>query len=164
MGADITLESLWDKKAKELELDKKRDEYLASSNDEEKRKAWIEADDKVREGCYFRDSYNQSNLAWLYKLSYWQEAQMMESADDDERSGLPIERAKVWLETLKAKDARTVVEEALTNAKCGDKPDLALTTSETAEQVIEFFDKKRTAFIALLEKSIELNEPLSWSV
>jgi len=178
MGADITIRSLYEQRHKDYDVDKKllalqaaRGANKPEAEIEQLKQAYVEAYEKADEGCYFRDSYNDSSLAWVLGLSYWQA-----SEDCDEHGLLSINMTKHWHDTVKAADVPALVRQACNNAATNDKlglkrgdegalrPTLYPGENETVEQLIEYFTNKQTRFVALLAKCLELNEGPSWSV
>lgn len=173
MGADIYLQSEYERKSKEFDLDMKRaalDTARERGEDMTKARADFEAALlQTEEGTYFRDSYNSSNLAWLVGLSYWVEGEHL-----DKDGNLPPHRQVHWLNTLQQADIKVIVTDAIENykknAKLGAmsddrlKPELGLEPNEKVEDVIRYFEKKKERLMALLTKGIELNEALEWSV
>ena len=101
---------------------------------------------------YFRDSYNKTSLFWMMDLSWGQFGGI------DENGELPIEEAK----KLRAQLADNDIDEAKFNKTFGGR--VKTDTASSTEEWREFFADKRNRLIALLDKSIELNEPLYCSV
>jgi hypothetical protein len=177
MGADLYLNSEYERRQQEFNVEalwiafsKITDDPKVPQDLKDKARAeWGTASEKAREGCYFRDSYNESSLAWLVRLSYWQSCEHC-----DENGLLSMNETKRWLDAISAADIPTLVKEAVERGKTKDKPGrlpmledgakLHLGDDEKLEDVIAYFEKKKANFITLLQKSLDLKEGLYWSV
>jgi len=182
MGADIYLNSVYDRRSKEFKIDRLYKAFCKASEksaepsrpwtDPSKidaaRKAWLEAFEKADEGCYFRDMYNQSNLAWLCGLSYWHPgAELVDGV-------LPVYQVKVWRDRIAGTHITAAVTAALAAGKRNkarppadpkrEKPELTLADGESIENVVKFFLEKQRRFVALMDAAIALDEGLVWSV
>lgn len=152
MGADIYLKSISDKaKAEHQPMFNAACRRREAATTEDERKA-IQAeverhyDAMYPDDGYFRDSYNRTSLFWLYGLSWWQ-------SPIDSSGHLPIDEAKTLRDKLVTTEfPRSKIESEFKNS---DDP---------VDSWVEMFTNKRTRLIALLDKSIELNEPLYCSV
>ena len=157
MGADIYLKSIFDKNKAEIEplFDAAVQRRANATTDTEREAAQQEVAkyyDALYAKGYFRDSYNSTSLFAMYGKSWWQL-----SYDDD--GYLPIEEARRLLADLKI----VGINEAVFHERFGGRAQNAIGSMSTAEWR-EYFEKKRAHLIALLEQSIELNEPLYCSV
>lgn len=180
MGADIYLTSEHKRRADEVKLEDKRDAYFNAEHaqsfnqrDERTRleKEYRAAIEYAEDGTAFRDSYNSSNLAWLCGLSYWKDGNLR-----DEEGYFPVEEIKRWLGIIKGTNIRNAVIDAIANGVANGgalggkpleerrRPELYLADDETLDDTVKYFEKKQACFVALLEKAIELDEPLYWSV
>jgi hypothetical protein len=131
-----------------------------------------EAYDGMYEAGYFRDSYNSSSLFWMLGLSWWK---LGEELLDDERN-LPIAKAKEHLALMEAKRAEfDKLFAAWVSAKrkgkrktkanpYAEEPWKFEGEGETVPEWEAYLRDKLDRWIALLKQSIELNEPLHWSV
>lgn len=148
MGADIYLKSIFDKNEAEIKplLDaavQRRDNATTDTEREAAQQEVAKYYDALYAKGYFRDSYNDTSLFWLYGKSWWQ-------LNYDDGGYLPIEEARRLLADLKI----VGINEAVFHERFGGR----------APKWREYFEKKRAHLIALLEQSIELNEPLYCSV
>jgi len=122
---------------------------------------------------YFRDSYNDTSLFWVLGISWWEIADKML----DEERNLPIEHAKELLafmeteretfdETFAAwvEKKRKGKKEGVDGALYDEKPWKFDTEGGSVEDWRKMFRTKLDRFIELLKRSIEMNEPLHWSV
>lgn len=103
---------------------------------------------------YFRDSYNATGLFHLLGWSWWNMGD--EVLDDD--GHLPIDNAKDVLAKLEA--VQITREEV---QRYYEREDLAQ-GGDSVDEWFKMFTDKRERFMNLLRKSIELNEPLYWSI
>ena len=193
MGADIYLQSVYDEQREAYKVDELRERLdrfraIKQPSDDTKvvferdRELYIAALRAAERGAYFRDSYNSSCLAWLCNLSYWNE-----NGNTDENGGLRIERAKEWLAVLQSTHIPQVVLHVKLNweenrrreliASDNDykaldyaylaKPELQVDDDiegHDFRSIVTYFEDKRQSFMTLLERSIDLDEPLVWSV
>jgi hypothetical protein len=193
MGADIYLRSVYDKQCAEFRVDDMRERLTKLRTMEnppegierlidEGRELFAESLHQAEKGAYFRDSYNSSNLAWLCGLSYWGE-----NGNLDDNGCLRVERAREWLQVLSAVHIPQVVLHAKLNWEenrrrekvaadnnykslaYGDlaKPELQIDDEggeEDFRKTVLYFADKRQALMTLLQRSIDLDEPLIWSV
>lgn len=153
MGADIYLQSVHNSCMKEwrpkfYEYVQNRD---ATSNQETKAK-WHEkvehAYTKMYEFGYFRDNYNSYGLFAQTSLSWWRDVLPML----DENGYLPISQAKKLKEMLLQESINLSAAQQTANEQ-NDK-----------EPKIEHYEERRQRLIAILDQSIELNEPLLCSL
>ena len=184
MGADIYLRSVNDK-AKE-EWQPKFDEAVNERNQLIKRigeqnvvykdgelagpPEVVEAQKKVHEAYeglydqgYFRDSYNNTSLFWMLGLSWWKL-----SDDLDEDGTYPVEKAKELLKRFEDGDAAFNENAIRDKLKEGDNFNEDGTSKHeggnTLDEWVGYYRDKHQRWIDLLKQSIELNEPLYWSV
>lgn len=161
MGADIYLRSKYQPNYDRIKplFDKALD-YADSlkSGTPEYKAAHAEVDRLYEEMCsigYFRDSYNNSSLFRQLGLSWWQDIHPLLDGNRQSVARLPqfpLERVP-W---LRHKVSSTELDAARIMAVQG--------TAETYEQCVEYFEAKRIHFLALLDWSDELGEPLEMSL
>lgn len=106
--------------------------------------------DKMLAVGYFRDSYNSSNLSWLFGFSYWNNDLQL-----DDQGNLPPSEAKRWLQWLK--DHEPVFESNLRKIR-------AENPNETTGDIDRYFRMKYLRLRVFLRMAIKLNEPIIWSV
>ena len=106
------------------------------------------------EDGYFRDSYNATSVFQVMGLSWW------ELGDEllDESSHLPVDKAKVLLAMI---EQRPISYETVTAHYEQHK---LHESKQSIDEWYKYFTAKREQFMALLRRSIELNEPLLWSI
>jgi hypothetical protein len=163
MGADIYLNSVHEpaRKKAERNFDKwvKARDALPPGPEKEKAQEKVEHYyDAMYEHGYFRDSYNGSSLFWMLGLSWWGLSEEL----CDKEGNLSIENAKVLLDRLRntSVDALFPGWEAAKREEGWPFDD----DENSPEAWAQHFKDKKARFEALLEQSIELNEPLYWSV
>jgi hypothetical protein len=160
MGADIHLESI---------SNRARHMYEPLFNDAVKRRdlaktegmkaEWQHKVEKYHDAMYpeegyFRDSYNASSVFQVMDLSWWE----LGDALLDESNHLPIDKAKVLLADI---EQCPITYEKVTAHYEQHK---LHESKESIDEWFKYFVEKREWFMALLRKSIELNEPLLWSI
>jgi hypothetical protein len=106
------------------------------------------------EDGYFRDSYNATSVFQVMDLSWWELGDRLL----DETDHLPIEQAKELLAMI---ELRPIVYERVTTHYEQNK---LHESKQSIDEWFKYFVAKREKFMALLRKSIELNEPLLWSI
>jgi len=106
--------------------------------------------DRMYEAGYFRDSYNDSNLLWLFGISYWQDIRDMLN----KRSELEPEQAKTLLKRLSRR-------ERIFEARLQEQSVLESWTKEERET---YFRKKYAEFRRFLQQAIDLNEAIYCSI
>jgi hypothetical protein len=103
---------------------------------------------------YFRDSYNASSVFQVMDLSWWELGDKLL----DDTGHLPISEAHVLLDMIQNSP---ITYEAVTAHY--EKNELHK-SKQSIDEWFKYFTAKRERFMALLRKSIELNEPLLWSI
>lgn len=160
MGADIYLNSVHDKNCKKYETQFNRAVQLrgqaSSVVSHEQHQFMVDKYHNLMNSSdgYFRDSYNNSSLFWMYKMSWWDISEEL----CDNNSYLSIVNAKVLMHRIieiKHDHAMNAWLEQQHN-----KP--SSTTTEWEWRT--YFAKKREDILTLLRSSIRLNEPLVFSV
>lgn len=174
MGADIYLKAVYDPHAEKVrpKIDraiKARNKYIGEhsisfGNDDAKSKQLqakvIALYDELHSVGYFRDSYNNTSLFWLLGLSWWQ---LSEELCDGDRN-LPVDKARELLARLEAMPVTPEMVEAWA-ARMREKGGVVFDDEDNSVKGWgEMFAEKHKKFCALLRQSIELNEPLYWSV
>jgi hypothetical protein len=106
------------------------------------------------EDGYFRDSYNASSVFQVMDLSWWELGDKLL----DETAHLPVDKAKELLAMI---EQRPISYERVTAHY--EQHDLH-ESKQSIDEWFKYFVTKREKFMALLRKSIELNEPLLWSI
>jgi hypothetical protein len=179
MGVDICLESIWNPFMKKLESepppvrrpDQSMEEFIISMYDRYR-----------ASGGYFRNGYNAGDVMWASCLSWNIVAEML-----DKNHYLPVERARELVEMIEARPltrehvvARVfgnmgnghpvtetiarIVEEAKQQATGEAPPPRQPPTQEEVDNGVAFLNTRRDELLAILRKSIELNEPLRCSL
>jgi hypothetical protein len=184
MGADIYLRSVNDKAKDEWqpkfdEAVRKRDELIEQIgkqnvvyNDGELvgPPEVVEAQKKVSEAYnglyssgYFRDSYNDTSLFWMLDLSWWKL-----SDDLSEDGTYPVEKAKELLKRFEEGDAvfneKTIRRKLKETDRFNEDGTSKHEGGSTLDEWVSYYRDKHKRWIDLLKQSIELNEPLYWSV
>ena len=168
MGADLYLQSERDRLKAELgydrvyaelrELDTPDNRYDHDATLQAKHRQFVEIMAKVDEGNYYRDSYNDTSLANLIGLSYWKDTPGIGWKGKGE---IPAEvllaGQERWLAKLREAEA---LLPGLVKVLRLD----GVYKSESYDATLDYFETKRRRFVALLEKSKALGEPLMWSV
>lgn len=104
---------------------------------------------------YFRDSYNNSSLLWVYNMSWWDIADKWLTDDGH----LPIGRAIEFRAQIKE-----INHDAEVNRWLEDNKNSLSTAANSAWEWRMYFAKKREELLALLTASINSDEPLMCSV
>jgi len=107
--------------------------------------------EKMHERGYFRDSYNSSNLLWLFDLSWWQN--VLEVLVDQDGKMSP-ENAESFLRLLE--DRESVFQANLAKVKPAD--------GETRAEVEQYFRKKYERLKAFLRQAIDRKESVQCSL
>jgi hypothetical protein len=159
MGADLYLNSVFQKNRARYapKLDHwvaKRDTLHKAGQQEaadEAQKQVVRYYDKMYQRGYFRDSYNSSNLLWLFDLSWWQDVLEVLVGKDGKMSP---EKAKSFLRLLE--DRESVFQANLAKVKSAD--------GETRAEVEQYFRKKYERLKAFLRAAIDRKECLQCSL
>jgi len=106
---------------------------------------------KMHERGYFRDSYNSSNLLWLFDLSWWRD--VLEVLVDKDRKMSP-RNAERLLQMLA--DREPVFEAKLKKVKPAK--------GETQAEVEEYFREKYDRLKAFLRQAIDRKECIECSL
>jgi hypothetical protein len=106
---------------------------------------------KMHERGYFRDSYNSSNLLWLFDLSWWQDVLEVLVDKDGKMSTRNAER---FLQMLA--DREPVFETNLKKVKPAK--------GETQAEVEEYFREKYDCLKAFLRQAIDRKECIECSL
>jgi hypothetical protein len=179
MGADLQLSSIFDPWldaywAKREAQPRDVQEALALAHNT--------YDDYASSGAYFRNGYNAGDVMWALGLSWHGTVKSML----DESHHLPTDKARELVAMI---EARPLTRESvgkhllahMTNGKeehpvMGPIHEMMVEAAVEAgvpagpklppnfDELMSFLTKKREALLALLRKSIDLNEPLSCSL
>jgi hypothetical protein len=167
MGADIYLESVWKPWFAEFEAKEKSKEIVGHiTNSDELNRSFSALYDAHRSsGGYFRNAYNGGDVMAAMGLSWDAVGEML---DSEQR--LPIERARELLAMILA---RPIERErfgrhlkSYGNGPAGQMMDHVLGRPPPSEwtfdldEMFAFVSKRREELLAILHKSITLNEPL----
>ena len=106
---------------------------------------------KMYQRGYFRDSYNGSNLLWLFNLSWWRDVLEVLVGKDGKMSP---ENAECFLRLLE--DREPVFQANLAKVKPAD--------GEAREDVEQYFRKKYERLKAFLRKAIDRKECIQCSL
>lgn len=152
MGADVYLRSVFDANKKKAEPKFKR--AVAARDKAPKGPARDKAQERVDAAFgelfgpgYFRDPYNGTTFLDKLDLSWW--VDIVPRLNDGK---LPIDQARWFINELRT---RTLDDAKMLEVTAPDS---------TLEETRKFYEKDRADLIALLEKSIELDEPLDCSL
>jgi hypothetical protein len=107
--------------------------------------------DQMYQRGYFRDSYNSSNLLWLFELSWWRDVLEVLVDQDGKMSTRNAER---FLQMLA--DREPVFQANLAKVKPAD--------GETRPEVEEYFRKKYERLKAFLRQAIDRKECIQCSL
>jgi hypothetical protein len=107
--------------------------------------------DKMYQRGYFRDSYNSSNLLWLFELSWWRDVLEVLVAKDGKMSP---ENTVYFLRLLE--DRESLFQANLAKVKPAD--------GETRVEVEQYFRKKYERLKAFLRKAIDRKECIQCSL
>ena len=159
MGADLYLNSVF-RKHRDRYAPKfdhwvaKRDTLHKAGQQEaanEAQKQVVRYYDKMYQRGYFRDSYNSSNLLWLFELSWWQN--VLDALVDQDGKMSP-ENAKRFLWLLE--DRESVFQANLAQVKPAE--------GETRAEVEQYFRKKHERLKAFLRQAIDRKECIQCSL
>jgi hypothetical protein len=158
MGADLYLNSVYQQNTDQYkplfeEWVQRRDTLLARGKDEEAKAAQVKVEeyyDKMYERGYFRDSYNDSNMFWLFGLSWWDDVIPM--LDDD--GLLQVTEVQSLLDTLKEQESD--FEENLHKKSTWE--------GWTKSDMETYFRDKYQRLRAFLEEAMTLNEAILCSL
>jgi hypothetical protein len=178
MGADIYLRSIYNA-SKDVPLNLRPNMSSEAFEELAAHKAKLEA-----RGCYFRNGYNEGDVMWAMGLSWPHTVcPMLVSLCDDETGQprgdiLPVEQARKLVAIIEAHPLtrevvgahiykhftdgrdehpmqqmlRPIIEKIV-----GEQPELA---PPDFDEMFTFLNQKRDRLLAILLKSIELDEPL----
>ena len=159
MGADLYLNSVFQKHRDRYAP--KFDHWVAKRNAlrkagqreaaDEAQKSVLKYYDKIYERGYFRDSYNPSNLLWLFDLSWWQDVLEVLVGKDGKMSPRNAGR---FLQMLA--DREPVFETNLKKVKPAK--------GETQAEVEEYFREKYDRLKAFLRQAIDRKECIECSL
>ena len=159
MGADLYLNSVFQKNRDKYEP--KFDHWVAKRNAlrkagqleaaDEAQKSVLKYYDKMYERGYFRDSYNPSNLLWLFGLSWWRDVLDVLVGKDGKMSP---RNAKRFLQMLA--DREQVFEANLKKVKPAK--------GETGAEVEKYFRDKYERLKAFLRQAIDRKESVQCSL
>ena len=159
MGADLYLNSVFRKHRDRYAP--KFDHWVAKRNALQKAGQQEAADkahkqvskyfEKMYERGYFRDSYNSSNLLWLFDLSWWRDVSDVLVDQDGKMSP---ENAECFLRLLE--DRESVFQANLAKVKPAD--------NETRAEVEQYFWKKYERLKAFLRQVIDRKECIQCSL
>lgn len=161
MGADLYISMIHDKQKAKYEplfseWVRKRDEAVdeaAKKTCQEKVTYYYE---KMNDSAgYFRDSYNDSNLLWLFGLDYWEYFSGLL-----EKGGImKPETAQKLLDELK-------LREPVFNVKLTERMEkvTAKDKTETAKSVKDYFIRKYFEFQKFLQTAIDNNYDIDCSI
>jgi hypothetical protein len=165
MGADIYLQSVW--------------KPFAENNPPRAPMPGTTVFDEMRaSGGYFRNSYNNGDVMWAMGSSWQAVGEML-----DEYGYLPVDRARELVEMIEARPlTREQVIAHVFGDMCNDHPLIGrvrktlhklaakngeqppdphrMPTQEETDDLVAFLNKRRDELLAILRKSIELDEPL----
>ena len=159
MGADLYLNSVFrkhhDRYAPKFDhwVAKRKTLYKAGQREaaDGAQKQVLKYFEKMHERGYFRDSYNSSNLLWLFDLSWWQN--VLEVLVDQDGKMSP-ENAESFLRLLE--DRESVFQANLAKVKPAD--------GETRAEVEQYFRKKYERLKAFLRQAIDRKESVQCSL
>jgi len=159
MGADLYLSSVSQKQFAKYEplfeeWVSRRDALQAAGNLAEAEAAQQKVEtyyDKMYARGYFRDSYNNSNLLWLFKLSWW--ADVSGILTDDEGLMSP-ENAQCFLHLLQEREA----------VFSANLPQVELTDDESRETAEQYFCEKYRQLQVFLQEAIDKDESIICSL
>jgi hypothetical protein len=145
MGVDIHLESVW----KPFE-----EKYVLPPVD----RALSIIDDFRASGGYFRNGYNRGDVMAAMLIGWRQVAQML-----DDRGYLPVDCAGELVGEI---EKRPLSREHVVKHVVGDHLYEGGTppTEKETDDLVTFLNMRRDELLAILRKSIELNEPLHCSL
>jgi hypothetical protein len=159
VGADLYLNSVFQKNRDRYAP--KFDHWVAKRNAlhkagqqeaaDEAQKRVLKYYDKMHERGYFRDSYNPSNLLWLFGLSWWQDVLNVLVGKDGKMSPRDAERLLQMLA-----DREPVFEANLKKVKPAK--------GETRAEVEKYFRDKYERLKAFLRQAIDRKECIQCSL
>jgi len=159
VGADLYLNSVFQKHRDRCAP--KFDHWVAKRNAlhqagqqaaaDEAQKQVLRYYDKMYQHGYFRDSYNSSNLLWLFDLSWWRDVSDVLVGKDGKMSP---ENAECFLRLLE--DRESVFQANLAKVKPAD--------GETRAEVELYFRKKYEHLKAFLRAAIDRKECIECSL
>lgn len=145
MGADLYITPLHEKQRQQWEPQfeeavRQRDSLKLGSKEYEQAEAEVDrCYQKMREQGYFRDPYNDWDLLWKFRLSWWEDVIPMLDSDDR----LSVAEAQNLLAMLKERE--NVFELRIAVLPSDDQP---------------YFRSRYCALQEFLNRAIELNTPI----
>lgn len=112
-------------------------------------------------GCYYRDSYNCSNLLWLLGLSYW-EIDRERTFDFHKNGNLSVKGVRQLLNCIHEKKDEF-------NRLLKNIPELKRKLGEFCDTSdmdgwVDYFQKKYVRFETFLNRALEVKSSIVWSV
>lgn len=156
MGADVYLRSEYEPHVAKVrpKFEKavaERDKHPSGSKAHEAAQKRVEKYfGEMRAKGYFRDPYNPTGFSSLVGFSWWQD--IIPMLDDE--GFLPVAKAKEFLLMLQSKP---VTEQAVRERMTPE-------WKQPFEEVLAYYQKDHADLCALLQRSIDLNEPLECSL
>jgi hypothetical protein len=160
MGADLYINSIYQKQRNRYEPKfnhwiSVRETYRTAG----KKKAVQKAQKKVElyfdkmngEAGYFRDSYNNTNLLWLFDLSWWRD---IGDKLIDREGNLGPDNIKQFLQMLSEREPRYKA----------NLEKVELVGEDTREDVRRYFGNKYVRLKEFLNRALKMNEPVYCSV
>lgn len=114
------------------------------------------------EAGYFRDSYNSTNVLWKYGLSYWKNIKDLPTDGDEGDEAVSVDGVKQFLSMIEEKQSafdefiKNLTPAWLKENHCADIDDV------TGWR--KFWVERSMALKAFLNRAIELNSPVIFSV
>lgn len=108
--------------------------------------------DKMYSEGYFRDSYNDGSLMWMFDLSWWTDIRTMLNR----QGNLTPAKAKELLKTMKEREE--TFETKLS------KVDETQWNNSSKEEIETYFRDKYESFKQFLNEAVKLNKPISCSI
>jgi hypothetical protein len=159
VGADLYLNSVF---PKNQARHKPKFNYWVAKRDASQKAAKLEAADKAQqqvwkyynrmcEHGYFRDSYNSSNLLWLFDLSWWQD---VAGVLTDKGGKMNLSKVRRFLQMLE--DREPLFDANLKKVK--------LAEGETRQDAEKYFRDKYKRLKAFLQEAIDRKERIECSL
>lgn len=104
---------------------------------------------------YFRDSYNGSNMLWKFGMSWWTDVAQFLDGDNM----MSVENMQVFKTMLENAIMVGITREYLEKEGC-----IVDGGENSAKSWAESFEQERKKLLLLLQRAIELNEPIHCSI
>lgn len=99
---------------------------------------------------YYRDSYNGTSVLWRLGLSWWQDLEPDQDADDHDGNNVSVARCREFLAKVLAAELKPATYDELKKNNCTVDDD-----QNSPSAWNKFYQEKRDRLVAFLERAIE---------